>query len=244
MICHFQPELTKLCCTISDSTATRALAHGTAVTGQVTIESCTTACQNSGYPLAGAEYATECCECCRHSHYVFILSTRGTDCGATLDNGSGPTPASDCNMACAGNSSEYCGGPNRLNLYNYTGTLTTGGGSTGGPSHLQSGLPGNWTYGGCYVDNAHGRVLGNEQDSNTMTVESCISYCSSSNFTIAGIEYGTQCCGSCQLYLRILILILTSFPLVCGNYLVNGATKAPESECNMACGGNSSLVFA
>ena len=149
-------------------------------------------------------------------------------------------------MVCAGNSSEYCGGPDRLNLYNYTGTLTTGGGSTnggstGGPSSVHTGLPGNWTYGGCYVDNANGRVLGNEQDNNTMTVESCISYCSSSNLTIAGIEYGTQCCGSRLSCLKIFILM--SCFLVCGNYLVNGATKAPESDCNMACGGNSSLVF-
>ncbi|KAL4076636.1 glyoxal oxidase [Scleroderma yunnanense] len=192
----------------NDSTATRALTHGTAVTGQVTVESCTTACQNSGYPLAGVEYADECY------------------CGATLDYGSVPTAASDCDMTCAGNSSEYCGGPNRLNLYNYTGTLTTsstgGGGNelTSGPAPVKSGLAGNWTYGGCYVDNVNGRVLGNELDNSTMTVESCIAYCSSSNFTIAGIEYSTQC--------------------FCGNYLVNGATTAPDSDCNMACGGNPS----
>jgi hypothetical protein len=29
-----------------------------------------------------------------------------------------------CDMACAGNSNELCGGPNRLNLYNYTGSTT------------------------------------------------------------------------------------------------------------------------
>ena len=169
-----------------------------AVTGQVTVESCTTACQNSGYPLAGVEYSAECCKCCERSRYVMMLNARVTDCGSTLDHGSAPTSASDCNMVCAGNSSEYCGGPNRLNMYNYTGTLTTSGGSTGGstggPTHLTSGLPGNWTYGGCYMDNANGRILGDELDSNTMTVETCISHCSSSNFTIAGLEYGIQCC--------------------------------------------------
>lgn len=52
------PELSRIC--TSDS-ATRALPHGTGVTGSVTVESCTTACYNAGYPLAGMEYADECC---------------------------------------------------------------------------------------------------------------------------------------------------------------------------------------
>ncbi|KAI9462093.1 copper radical oxidase-like protein [Boletus coccyginus] len=194
----------------NDSIANRALLHGIAVTGSVTVESCTTACQNAGYSLAGAEYADECY------------------CDSTLNHGSAPTPLTDCDMACAGNSSEYCGGPNRLNLYNNTasGSTSTGGGttggggtSTGGGTTSGSGVPGTWSYAACYVDNANGRVLGNELDSSTTTVESCIAYCSSSNFTLAGIEYSTQC--------------------FCGNYLVNGAVQALESDCNMACGGNS-----
>ena len=103
-------------------------------------------------------------------------------------------------MTCAGNSSEYCGGPNRLNLYNNTGGAggggTTGGGTgnSGGPSPVTTGLPGTWTYGACYVDNANGRVLGNEYDNNAITIETCIAHCSASNFTISAIEYSTQCC--------------------------------------------------
>jgi hypothetical protein len=127
-----------------------------------------------------------------------------SDCGSTLNYGSAPTPLTDCDMTCAGNSSEYCGGPDRLNLYNYTATIgstsgggtTTGGGSgdTTGPSPVTTGLPGTWTYAACYVDNADGRVLADEYDSSTTTVASCVAYCSSNNFTLAGIEYSTQCC--------------------------------------------------
>jgi hypothetical protein len=80
------------------------------------------------------------------------------DCGSTLANGGVPTPASDCNMVCAGNSSEFCGGPNRLNVYNYTGTdlppQQPGGGGGGGDAPVfpvTSGLPGNWTYDTCWV---------------------------------------------------------------------------------------------
>lgn len=187
----------------NDSTTARALANGMGVTGEVTVESCTTACQDAGYQYAGVEYADECY------------------CGMTLDNGSEPTPASSCDMTCAGNSSEYCGGPDHLNLYNYTGTLTTTdntGSGTGTGLLLTASLSGGWTYGGCYVDNANGRVLGDELDSNSMTVESCVAHCTADNFTLAGLEYSTQC--------------------FCGNELIDGAVKAPDSDCDMACGGN------
>ncbi|KAJ8597264.1 copper radical oxidase-like protein [Rhizopogon salebrosus TDB-379] len=187
----------------------RTLSYGTGVTGSVSIETCTTACYNAGYPLAGTEYSAECY------------------CGLTIENGAGPEPTTDCNMVCAGNSSEYCGGPNRLSLYNYTQTLPTspGGGNNGGGGNpastvlaVTSGLQGNWTYEGCYVDNVNGRIMGNELDSTSTTVESCIANCASQNFTIAGIEYSTQC--------------------FCGDYLMAGATVGLESSCNMACGGN------
>ena len=60
-------------------------------------------------------------------------------------------------MACAGNNLEYCGGPNRLTLYNYTGTdlgtLGTGGGGGGalGVSPVTTGLPQGWAYNACWV---------------------------------------------------------------------------------------------
>lgn len=47
---------------LSDIVATRTLGVGMGVVGQVDRESCTEACANAGYPLAGVEYAAECCE--------------------------------------------------------------------------------------------------------------------------------------------------------------------------------------
>jgi hypothetical protein len=64
-------------------------------------------------------------------------------------------------MACSGNSSEYCGGPFRLNVYNYTGSnlppINSGGGGGGGggggtpvfPKLV--GLPTGWSYNACWV---------------------------------------------------------------------------------------------
>ncbi|EKM51419.1 uncharacterized protein PHACADRAFT_263533 [Phanerochaete carnosa HHB-10118-sp] len=84
---------------------------------------------------------------------------------------------------------------------------------------VTSGLPSGWKYGACYVDNANGRVFAEEDpDNSALTVESCISSCTSQGFSVAGMEYSVQC--------------------FCGNELINGAVTAPDSDCNMACGGS------
>lgn len=57
-------------------------------------------------------------------------------------------------MLCSGNSLEFCGGPNRLTVYNYTGTGLPGSGGGGGgvgPAPVKSGLPTNWTYNACWL---------------------------------------------------------------------------------------------
>ena len=39
--------------------------------------------------------------------------------------------------------------------------------------------------------------MGNEQpDNNNLTVEQCVDFCNTSNFTLAGMEFGVQCCKS------------------------------------------------
>jgi hypothetical protein len=62
------------------------------------------------------------------------------DCGNTLAAGSGPADAGDCSMTCTGNTTEACGGPNRLNLF-WSGTT----GPQTNPGY------GNWTFSGCYA---------------------------------------------------------------------------------------------
>ncbi|KZT55639.1 WSC-domain-containing protein, partial [Calocera cornea HHB12733] len=73
-----------------------------------TVESCEQFCSSQGYIYAGVEYGSQCF------------------CGNTLANGAGGTTASsDCNMACAGNSAETCGGSYRLNLYSHIGATAS-----------------------------------------------------------------------------------------------------------------------
>ena len=81
-------------------------------------------------------------------------------CDTKFENYGAPIPASGCNMACTGNSSEFCGGPDALNVYNYTGTNLPPIGTPpppppppggGGVVPVTQGLPTPWKYAACYV---------------------------------------------------------------------------------------------
>jgi WSC domain len=82
----------------TDSTGSRSLSVGTVgKSSNMSLEGCSTSCQ--GYKLFGTEYGQECY------------------CGNGILSSATQKPDSDCNMACTGNSSEYCGNGNRLSLY-------------------------------------------------------------------------------------------------------------------------------
>ena len=184
----------------------------------MTVELCTAACLAGGFTLSGVEYSGECY------------------CDDSLHNGGGPATDGNalCDMACNGNAAETCGGPNRLDMYSYTasssGTTTSASGTGTGTSNPTTttssgtgptGLPTGWAYKGCWVDQAYGRILANsEPDDSTLTVESCVATCSGLGYSIAGMEYYTQC--------------------YCGDAIINqGVLATSQSDCNTACGGNS-----
>ncbi|OSX63499.1 hypothetical protein POSPLADRAFT_1045823 [Postia placenta MAD-698-R-SB12] len=58
----------------------------------VTVESCTSYCYDGGFNYAGVEYDQQCY------------------CGLAIENGGQPINLGNCDMVCAGNTSEYCGG--------------------------------------------------------------------------------------------------------------------------------------
>jgi hypothetical protein len=139
-----------------------------------------------------------------------------------------------CTMACNGNAAELCGGSDRLNVYSLraspTGTVTgsttrvTASATSTSAVGVATSLPANWTYKGCWLDQQHGRILGAQSpESATLTVESCVQACVTLGYSIAGMEYFTQC--------------------YCGNAMINQAVLATsESECNTACGGNAAEI--
>ncbi len=131
-------------------------------------------------------------------------------------------------MACSGNANEICGGPNRLNVYSFGGGTTSSSSSSSATSTSTSStatsLPSGWSYQGCYIDNANGRIFNNQQPDNAaLTVESCVNKCLGLGYSVAGLEYSVQC--------------------FCDNFVRNGGQLAStNSQCAMTCGGNSGEI--
>ena len=54
-------------------------------------------------------------------------------------------------------------------------------------------LPNGWTSKGCITDSVAARTLsGDNTATNTMTIESCISFCSAETWVFAGVEFGVR----------------------------------------------------
>ena len=118
-------------------------------------------------------------------------------------------------MACAGAATEACGGPNLLSIY-YANKKPVSPGDAVDPAAIAP-----FTYQGCYSDNSpKGRALGyNQPDNTNLTVESCVQLCSSKGYSIAGMEYSTEC--------------------YCDNFIRYAPSLLADTKCNMNCAGNS-----
>src|ERR1700738_3050388 len=101
-------------------------------------------------------------------------------------------------MACAGNSAEICGGPNRLDLYSFgggsvasttTAAPTSKTTTSAAPTTTSTG-PKKWNLLGCYTDSVSARTLTWAQTipngPNTLTVEICQGLCHNAGYTFAG----------------------------------------------------------
>jgi len=201
----------------TEATNTRALSAASFYDySAMTLEECATDC--AAYDYFGVEYGGECY------------------CGDSLNAGSVQAALTDCNFVCPGNQYEYCGAGNRLELYLKNGkvassistiksattattpiTVTTASASA-------TGFPTGWSYQGCYVDGANGRILNHQQaDNQELTQQSCVKACASAGYTIAGMEYSVQC--------------------FCDNAIYNGGVLAAvQSDCNDPCSGDSSEI--
>jgi hypothetical protein len=205
----------------SDQVYKRTLTTVGSYDGGLTIEKCQASCKAAGFVYAGMEYSDEC------------------HCGNVFSNGGGVAPDGNagCSWTCDGDATEICGGNSRLSMYEYinadgtvssspaspsSSTSTTTSGPTTTPTTPVPGdLPSGWSYSGCWVDGAHGRILANQQsDSTTNTIEACIATCSGLGMSIAGLEYSSQC--------------------FCDNFIQNsGALSSADTNCAMTCTGNS-----
>jgi Glyoxal oxidase N-terminus/WSC domain len=162
-------------------------------------------------PTTGGQSALtveRCTTACRAGGFTLAGLEYGSECfcGNSVANGGAPAPegSAGCNMGCNGNKTEKCGGPDRLNLYGFNNAQ-----------------PNGWGYKGCYIDGVQGRIMAHQEpDSPTNTVEGCITKCQGLGYSVAGMEYSSQC--------------------FCDNFVRNGAALTSDSDCNMACSGKPS----
>ena len=115
-------------------------------------------------------------------------------------------------------------GPSRTPASGTTPSTSPSPSPTPSPSATPLDLPAGWSYSGCYVDNANGRILSTQQpDSSSLTIESCIATCSGLGLSIAGLEYSSQCfCGS--------------------EIIAGGVLASADSDCAMTCSGNADEI--
>ena len=209
-----------------DAGGSRALSGARYGDLKMTIDSCHVYCARQGHPIAGLEYGRECwC---------------GKSLAPTNPIQSPSACASIAQMVCAGNSTEYCGAPNLITLWNNTAFVpnqippSTGSGTSSPGAATTPAVPVNTPtagvttvadnkalYVGCYSE-VPGRALAGVQLVNTtgMTNELCASYCMSRNYALFGTEYTQEC--------------------FCASSLASGSTFKPQSECSMPCKGDAS----
>ncbi|KAL5323613.1 hypothetical protein ACEPPN_008152 [Leptodophora sp. 'Broadleaf-Isolate-01'] len=211
----------------TDSVAARTLSVNVGVQGgpaAMSHENCQAACSALGYILSGTEYSGECW------------------CDSILNNGGQPAPDGNalCNMPCNGNTTQHCGGPDRLDLYKYgipsgapgsstttssssLPTVTSSTSTSAVPTPSGTG-PSGWTSLGCYTDSTAARALsvnsGVVGGPAAMSIEGCADACKAGGYTYSGTEYSGECW--------------------CGNALLNGHGPAPDgnAQCTMTCNGN------
>ncbi|PIL30122.1 hypothetical protein GSI_07699 [Ganoderma sinense ZZ0214-1] len=183
---------------IAEGASGRALTGASTTSANMTRAACAAFCEEQGFALAGVEYSDECY------------------CDNELRNDASNVTVlwNECPNRCAGNTNEICGGPMRLTL------LVT---SNIPPPPSDTVLPAGWSSLGCVSDNAARALTGFSVTNDEMTYDSCISGCAAQGYSMAGIEYGSEC--------------------YCGNSFENGAGVALDpSSCSMDCAGDSTTT--
>lgn len=214
-------------CWTEPASGGRALSQQMSIT-EATVAKCVALCADREYLYAGLEYGAECW------------------CGDALSSASLSAPDADCGMTCSGNSTEYCGGGSRLNVYKYgasfNGTNPDNSTTTATPTSVSTvsssaittttatatepaqptikSRVGEWVFEACWDELADGRVLSARTEAtDDMTLEKCANFCS--GMAYFGVEYGREC--------------------YCDDSLREGSTKADDpGTCSLTCAGDES----
>ncbi|KAI0167128.1 heme peroxidase [Hypoxylon sp. FL1284] len=194
-----------------ESSSGRALSGAAFAYDSMTLESCMKNC--TGYVFWGTEYGREC-KLLQKIATSRCQLTLGTGyCANSLDPTSEDAPATDCSMPCGGDTTEYCGDSNRIELYSTTASQPSAT-ATLAPKPTVSA----YVQVGCYTEVPGGRALtGASYPNDALTLEMCASNCT--DFTYWAVEYGREC--------------------YCGDTLDPLSTPAPDADCQaMVCAGD------
>jgi hypothetical protein len=138
--------------------------------------------------------------------------TSGSGAGAASDS---YKAASDLGATCGtlvGGTA--CGGASSTTSATSTSSTSSASATPTGPS--QPATVGTWNWYGCQTEATGARALsGKSFAADTMTLESCASFCAGFNYF--GVEYAREC--------------------YCGNSFNTGSVPAPASECSFTCKG-------
>ncbi|KAI0911180.1 heme peroxidase [Ustulina deusta] len=177
----------------------RALTGGAFPSESMTLELCASNC--AVFTYFATEFGRECY------------------CGQFIDSRSNVTNDADCNMVCAGDETEYCGGSDRLEMYRLinpptsttmipTPTIT--------PTHKPTVPP--YAFQGCWTEGDGVRALDAKSTTGNVTLESCADFCQ--DYHYFGAEYGSEC--------------------HCGNILAASSNQTNLTDCNTPCAGDPS----
>ncbi|KAF7311441.1 Glycoside hydrolase [Mycena kentingensis (nom. inval.)] len=190
---------------------------------------CQAVCQSRGYGIAAVEYGNECY------------------CGNSFTSQPANAAASDCNMKCAGDSSQKCGAGYRMQVYvrsTSTATSTTATTTTATTTATTTTTPtttaattttavttttaattatGGWALAtACAVDTSPHRLNAYSTTLSTNTPANCQAVCQGRGYSIAAVEYGNEC--------------------YCGNSFSSTPPTAAAADCNMKCAGDASQL--
>ncbi|KAI4121620.1 MAG: hypothetical protein LQ338_006265 [Usnochroma carphineum] len=186
----------------ANATTPLALNALTKTSSTMDIQTCQSYCTQNNYGLSGLQNGDTCY--CGNGLQSF--SAIQTESGAAKD--------SKCSVPCAGNSTEICGAAAYLSVWNATEAVKV-------PATMVKQV-GYYPLKGCYNStvSASSSLLNAASTSlpSTNSAESCVGYCSTRGYSVAGMENGNGC--------------------KCGASLPTTAAQLDLSQCNVVCSGN------
>ncbi|GAP84127.1 putative WSC domain-containing protein [Rosellinia necatrix] len=178
----------------------RALTGGVFPSDSMTLELCAESCD--GFTYFATEYGRECY------------------CGQFIDPRSNVTDDADCNIVCAGDETEYCGGSDRLEMYRLinpptsTSMMPT---PTVTPTHKPT--VSSYAFQGCWTEGDGVRALDAKSTAaDDVTLESCADFCQ--DYHYFGTEFGREC--------------------HCGDSLAASSNETDLADCSVPCAGDPS----